>query len=211
MSSSFRLLETMRVLPDGSVFLLERHMKRLSDSARQLSFQCDIERVRDAVMSRASTLVGPSWLRLTLSQDGDCTLDSGALDIRNPQRIKLATRRVNSGNPMLYHKTTSREIYEAAKREGDPNTEVLLINERNEITEITIANVAVLRGDRWITPETSCGLLGGIMRSELLATGQIAEGIIHADELAASQTIRCFNALRGIFDATLANTGGAQT
>jgi para-aminobenzoate synthetase/4-amino-4-deoxychorismate lyase len=201
----------MRVLPDSGVFLFDRHMKRLSDSARQFSFQCDIERVGDAIRNHARTLCGPSWLRLTLSPEGESTLESGALNIRNPKWIKLSALRVNSENVLLYHKTTSREIYDAAKCEGDPNTEVLLINERNEITEITIANVAVFRADRWITPATSCGLLDGIMRSELLATGQIVEGIIQADQIVPGERIRCFNAIRGIFDGTLVAAGGAQT
>jgi len=201
MSSDFQLLETMRVLPDGEVFLFDRHLERLSASAQCFAFRYDAPLLREAVSRRASSIGGPAFLRLTLASNGEYELQSGPLPARNPTRLKPASFRVNSSDPFLYHKTTNREIYEAAKREGDADTEVLLINERSEITEITIANVAVLRDGRWITPKTSCGLLNGVMRGELLDAGEIVEGVIHCDELVVGETIRCFNALRGIFEA----------
>ena len=198
--SSFGLLETMRVEPDGKILLLDRHLIRLSRSAQYFSFPCDVQRVREAVSQRASALQTLSWLRIKLAADGTCSIESGPLETRNPSYLRLATFRVNSSQSLLYHKTTNREIYDAARREGDADTEVLLVNERGEITEATIANIAVLRDGRWITPQSSCGLLNGVMRSELLETGQIVEGIIHADELTPGEVVRCFNALRGVFE-----------
>jgi hypothetical protein len=40
-------------------------------------------------------------------------------------------------------------------------------------------------------------------RAELLARGDILEGVIHVDDLMPGEPIRCFNALRGVFDLEL--------
>jgi para-aminobenzoate synthetase/4-amino-4-deoxychorismate lyase len=197
----------MRVEPDGQIPLLERHLNRLSQSAQQFSFRCELEEVRNAVVKRASWMTRPSWLRLTLTRGGECKVEAGPLEVQNPRYVVLAAGRVDSRNPLLYHKTTKREIYDAARRvHCNADTEALLANERGEITEITIANVAVLREGQWITPPLSSGLLHGVMRSELLDQGRIVEGIIHGDNLIPGETIRCFNALRGIFDVKFVQT-----
>jgi para-aminobenzoate synthetase/4-amino-4-deoxychorismate lyase len=192
--TDFRLLETMRVEQPGDVYLLDRHLARLRASAQYFSFQCDIEKLRNAI----SGLTGQTRsgrLRVLLSRSGEFELDVGPLPAGNPLEVKLSTLRVHSDNIFLYHKTTHREIYDQA----GPGE--ILVNERDEITETAIANIAVLRGDRWITPALRCGLLPGVLRAESLERGEIQEGILPADELIPGETIRCFNALRGIFDA----------
>ena len=80
--------------------------------------------------------------------------------------------------------------------------DVILTNERGEVTETPIANIAVLRNHHWVTPMVSCGLLPGTMRANLLAEGHLVEGVIRVDELAPGETIRCFNSVRGVFDCT---------
>ena len=197
----FRLIETMRVLEAGEVYLLDRHLNRLRRSARHFSFKYDSDRVREQIAGAAPGR--PASLRLLLSQNGDSEISSGSLPADNFGRLKLSSVRVNSKNPFLYHKTTKRGVYEEARRDCDANTDVILINERGEITETTITNIAVFRDGQWITPALSCGLLPGVLRAELLARGEIVEGIIHPEDLHSSDPIRCFNALRGIFDVEL--------
>jgi para-aminobenzoate synthetase / 4-amino-4-deoxychorismate lyase len=192
--SDFRLFETMRVSESGEVALLERHLERLWNSAKYFSFKCDLTELRKRIPHN------PGRLRVTLSADGAFEIEPGPLPADNPRLLKLATVRVESSDPFLYHKTTNRKIYEEAARGCDRQTDVLLVNERNEITETTIANVAVFREGRWITPPISCGLLPGVMRAELLARGEIVERAIAVNDLIPGETIRCFNALRGVME-----------
>lgn len=201
MTSDFRLIETMRVLENAEVFLLDRHLHRLRHSARHFSFKYDSEKVREAILEAAPR--GPASLRLLLSQDGAAEISVGRIPAVNAERLKLSTVRVNSKDAFLYHKTTRRDIYEQARRGCPESADTLLVNERDEITETTITNIAVFRDGTWITPALSCGLLPGVLRSELLSRGEIAEGIIHPDDLNLSDPIRCFNALRGVFEAYL--------
>jgi para-aminobenzoate synthetase/4-amino-4-deoxychorismate lyase len=197
----FRLIETMRVSESGEVYLLERHLHRLRHSARHFSFKYDSDKVREQIARAAPRR--PASLRLLLSQSGDLEISSGSLPADQFGRLKLSSVRVNSKNPFLYHKTTKRGVYEEARRDCDANTDVILINERGEMTETTITNIAVFRDGQWITPALSCGLLPGVLRAELLARGEIVEGIIHPEDLHSSDPIRCFNALRGVFDVEL--------
>jgi para-aminobenzoate synthetase/4-amino-4-deoxychorismate lyase len=197
----FRLIETMRVLENGEVFLLDRHLQRLRRSARHFSFKYDADRVGDAI--REVSFRRAASLRLLLSKSGEVETSSAPVPAGHAGRLKLSSVRVNSKDPFLYHKTTNREIYEEARRGSAADTDVILLNERDELTETTITNIAVFRGGAWVTPALSCGLLPGVFRAELLARGDIVEGIIHPDDLNSSDPIRCFNALRGMFEVEL--------
>jgi len=140
-------------------------------------------------------------LRLTLSKDGELTLECKPLPQGHAERLILSSVRVNSSDEFLYHKTTNRAVYDAARRECGDRTDAILINERGEVTETTITNIAVFREGRWVTPHVKCGLLSGVMREELLDRGEIVQGVIQAADLRNGEVIRCFNALRGVFEA----------
>jgi len=194
---NFQLIETMRVSESGEVFLLDRHLDRLSRSSDVFSFRCDVPEIRRSI---AAAALPNSSLRLTLSKGGELTLECKPLPQGHAERLILSSVRVNSGDEFLYHKTTNRAVYDAASRECDERTDAILVNERGEITETTITNIAVSRVDRWITPHVSCGLLSGVMREELLSRGEITEGVVFASELQRGEPVRCFNAVRGVFD-----------
>jgi branched-subunit amino acid aminotransferase/4-amino-4-deoxychorismate lyase len=199
--TDFRLIETMRVAEGGEVALLDRHLQRLRQSARHFSFKYDSERIRERIQDAVPRT--PSCLRLLLSQNGEVEVSSGPIPAGHAEQLKLSCVQVNSKDPFLYHKTTRRDIYEKARYGCEANTDVILVNERDEITETTITNIAVFRDGAWVTPALSCGLLPGVYRAELLARGDIVEGIIHTGDLVLSDPIRCFNALRGMFEADL--------
>jgi para-aminobenzoate synthetase/4-amino-4-deoxychorismate lyase len=111
---------------------------------------------------------------------------------------------VSSGQILLRHKTDWRVPYDQARRERPDCDDVLLYNEKGRITETTIANVAVRRGGRLVTPPLSDGLLPGVMREELLRRGEIVEGGIDIDEARAADGLFLFNSLRGMRRAHLA-------
>lgn len=198
--NDFRLIETMRVSESGDVYLLDRHLDRLSKSARYFSFKCDLEKLRAQILQAIPSRRTAAGLRLTLAKDGLVKVEAGPVPDGYAQRLTLSSARVNSNDVFLYHKTTNRTVFDQARRGCDEQTDVILINEREEITETTIMNLAVLREGRWITPQVSSGLLPGVMRAELLARGDIVEGVIPVNELRDGEVIRCFNALRGVFD-----------
>jgi branched-subunit amino acid aminotransferase/4-amino-4-deoxychorismate lyase len=204
-SSGFRLLETARVDEDGTVFLLERHLERLYGAARYFNFPCDIAQLRQVIQQGvADEPRRPARMRLLLSSRGECELQFHPLQSGEPHKyVRLSSVKVDSGDPFIRHKTTHRRVYEQARLGHPADSDVILVNERGELTESSIANIALWRGGRWVTPQASCGLLPGTLRAELLENGDLVEGILTADELVAGEQIRCFNSVRGVYDLCL--------
>jgi para-aminobenzoate synthetase/4-amino-4-deoxychorismate lyase len=108
----------------------------------------------------------------------------------------LAKEPINSHNEFLFHKTTRREVYEAARRGFETLDDVLLYNERGELTEFTIGNLVVEIDGKLITPPISCGVLAGTFRAYLLDTSQVLESIIMLDQLGRCTKIFRVNSIR---------------
>ena len=75
--------------------------------------------------------------------------------------------------------------------------DVVLINERGEVTETTRATLAVRLGDLWCTPPLRCGLLPGIQRARDLADGRLVERLITVDDLLCADSVATLSSLRG--------------
>ena len=74
--------------------------------------------------------------------------------------------------------------------------DVLLYNERDELTEFTRGNLVVELGGRCYTPPRACGLLAGVFRAELLRRGAIEEHVLHKNEIAHAERIWFVNSVR---------------
>ena len=106
---------------------------------------------------------------------------------------------MDSSDPFLYHKTTHRAVYEAARSACPGFDDVLLFNEQGEITESTIANVAVDIAGKLYTPPVFCGLLPGTLRAHLLQQGELIERPITLEELLRSPRVFLLNSVRGMY------------
>jgi para-aminobenzoate synthetase/4-amino-4-deoxychorismate lyase len=203
-SEDFALLETMRGHV-GRIERLSRHLKRMEASAAHFGFEFPGASIDRMLMGVASLHAEPVVLRLLLERNGFASVEVRELPPRGGiQRLRLAARPVDSTNPFLYHKTTERQVYQEARAGLPPEEDALLYNERGEVTEATIANIAVERGGRWITPPVPCGLLAGVMRAELLERGEIAEGVIRVEDLRPGEPLLYFNSVRGCLRVQLA-------
>jgi para-aminobenzoate synthetase/4-amino-4-deoxychorismate lyase len=199
----FRGLETMRYDPGQGIFLLDRHLERLAASAAYFDFKLDLDAVRRQLCGLRFT--EPMRLRLLLDRSGALEVQTFALTPpqSNVVALALAHGPVDSSDPFLYHKTTHRAVYERAKAEFPDADDVLLFNERREITESCFANVVVELKGRRVTPPVSCGLLAGTLRAELLATGEIEEDVVLCDDLQQASAIWLINSVRGKIPALL--------
>lgn len=184
----------MRVEAGGTMPLLDRHLARIANSAQILGFLCHSADLRAAIKRKAIKQNELCVFRLLLARDGSHELQVKPLPASQITRLVLSPTRVNSADPMLRHKTTARSLYDSARSGLPPDTDAILVNERGEVTETTIANIAVLRDGVWITPPISCGVLPGTMRAQLIEEGKIAEVVIPG--LLSGEPVRCFNAVR---------------
>ena len=230
---SFDLLETMLWKPGAGYLLLGRHMKRLLQSADYFGFQVDVLDVRDELERYAAGLPPtPHRVRLVVSRRGAVDITSTPLEVRRgaargdgapqaerrergegPPRlsndagfpaIALAASPIDPANPFLYHKTTNRTVYEDAIAARPGFDDVLLYNDRGEVTESTMANLVVEIGGVRLTPPIASGLLPGTLRAHLLDEGKIREKVITVQELIDAADCYLLNSVRGFHPVSIA-------
>jgi para-aminobenzoate synthetase/4-amino-4-deoxychorismate lyase len=204
-----RLIETMRF--DGvRLPLLDRHVERLGRSAAYFDYPFDEERfrrrVRTSVLRQDADTVHK--VRATLDRWGRVTVEATPIEEGGdaPWRLTVADEQVESDDPLFYHKTTHRQVYERALQSAraDGFDEALLRNQRGDVTEGTYSNVFVRLGNGLATPPVECGLLAGVYRDYVLDTQEHAEErVLTLDDLHRADAIYCCNAVRGWCEATL--------
>ena len=96
-------------------------------------------------------------------------------------------------------------MYEDAKAKCAACDDVILFNERDEVTETTIANIVAVIDGKKITPPIKCGLLPGTMRELLLKRGEIEEGVVTLNQLKSADEIWLINSVRGWVKASLSS------
>jgi para-aminobenzoate synthetase/4-amino-4-deoxychorismate lyase len=196
---AFDLLETIRIDPDEGPRHLTEHLDRLGSSARYFGFRLEPETGVAALKRAAADRSGPLAVGLTLSRDGEV-----ATDVREapsapdrPVRLALDDEPVDPDDVWLFHKTTRREPYERRREKRPDVDDVILVNTRGEVTESTIANLAVRLEGRWVTPPLDAGLLAGCYRTVLLREGTLTERPIRISELLAAEEVALVSSVRG--------------
>ncbi|MCX7591482.1 MAG: aminodeoxychorismate synthase component I [Kiritimatiellae bacterium] len=194
----FELLESLLWEGGKGYFLLDAHLQRLSRSAEYFGYRIDPDKIRTHLLEAGRQLAsGRFKVRLTVSREGIPKITIQQLpDTDGVWRVAMAKEPVVSHNPFLYHKTTHRDTYERARRGRHGYDDVLLYNERGEVTESTVANVVVELGGRRLTPPVSCGLLSGVFREWLLSRGEIEERVISSDVVRRADRIFLINSVR---------------
>lgn len=204
-SEEFELVETMALLAGAGIVNQDRHLSRLAASAAYFGFTFDESYVLQMLAQATTAHDGNMRVRLRLGRNGDAMVDIEPLTQATAEPVKIAidTKRVDSSSIWLYHKTTRRELYRAAKDRHPQAEDVLLVNERGELTESTIANLAVCLKGRWYTPPLSCGCLPGTERGRLLEEKTLRERVITIHDLKGSEAIALLSSLRGWRSAVL--------
>lgn len=195
---ALRLIET--ALWNGTACpRLEGHLARLAAGAAALGWPCDIEAARAALSAEEGA---PARLRLTLDRSGRLEVTRGPLPPSPREwRLGLASARLDSSDPWLRLKTSRRGVYDAARAAMPPGLdELLFLNERGEVCDGTITTVFFDRGRGMRTPPLSSGLLAGVLRAEMLGSGQCREEVLHESDL---PRVRLWvgNALKGLIPA----------
>jgi para-aminobenzoate synthetase / 4-amino-4-deoxychorismate lyase len=203
---AFALLESLLWEPGEGYFLLERHLERLRESAQYFGYPVDI----DAVVARLKTLSsglrqGPYKVRLLVARSGEISCEAAHLEAASgaAARVSLATEPVDPSNRFLYHKTTNRRLYERARAGRPEADDVLLWNERGEVTESTIANLVVQVDRDMLTPPVDSGLLPGVFRGWLLDQGLVREQVITREMLRQADRLFLINSVRRWREAVL--------
>lgn len=134
-----------------------------------------------------------------LARDG--TFRADTLPLRpggdTPLRVAICTRAVDSGDPLLFHKTTERTVYTSRTTRHPECDDVILVNQRGEVTESTIGNVVARLDDHLWTPPLESGPLPGVLRGELLQNNVASERIFRPEDLRKAEAVWIVNSVRG--------------
>jgi len=215
------LFETMRAY-NGQIFLLDRHVKRLRQSAEWLGMSealAGINLAQACLDTLKANKLKEARLRLTVTggeagpfpgreQSAATVLVAASAYTPLPDtayakgyKALISSFRRDSQSLLSRLKSTSYLLSLLAKREAESAgmDEALLLNERGNIAEGSISNVFFVRQGELVTPPVASGILPGITREAVL-------------ELAAGSKIRAIEAdlrvsdISGFDEAFLTNS-----
>ncbi len=198
----FSLIESILWTPEENFFLLDYHLERLKQSASYFSYPLNVQNVQSQLIKLANKFKNnqstSQKVRLLLNHKGQIYLQWQKLSQEKKlyYRLGLAKSAITLNNPFLYHKTSWRVVYEIARQSIKQYDDVLLWNERGEVTETSIANIVIELKGQLYTPPISCGLLGGTYRALLLKQNKIQEKVILCQELRQCSKIYLINSVR---------------
>ncbi len=196
----FDLIETMAFDPIEGIARLELHLRRLKSSAAVFGFAFDRHGARNELQAATFHLREPRRVRLVLGRSGAMAIETRPLPElpTGDAMVALAALPVDADDFRLRHKTTDRGFYDAGRKGV---FEILFTHPDGFLTEGSFTNIFVADGDMLLTPPLSRGLLGGILRAELIETGKAREADLRADDLAQGFFIG--NSVRGLLPAKL--------
>ena len=196
-AGDFALLETFRHDPLADADHRDRHLRRLVDSARRLGFARP-SGLDALVEERLGAHPRAARVRVLLSRAGELRVEIHDLTLgEEPVTLAIDDEAVDSHDPMLFLKTTHREPYRRRQRRFPDVDDVVMVNERGECTETTVANLMVRLDGGWFTPALSSGCLPGIGRELVLEAGVARERVISVEELRRAEGIAVVSSLRG--------------
>jgi para-aminobenzoate synthetase/4-amino-4-deoxychorismate lyase len=209
MPENLVLYEALLWEPSRGYFLLERHLQRLESSARHFDYPLDIETVRSQLSEFAAGLGDrPRKVRLEAFAAGHVALMDEDVKPSTPVTLALARKPVDSSDVFLRHKTSRRQVYSEALAEQPHAQDVLLWNERRELTESCSANLVLEIDGEHLTPPVACGLLAGTFRAQLLAKGEVQERVLPLDCLERAAKLFLINSVRRRWEGRLVGRGG---
>ncbi len=238
--SGWGLFTTLRVA-EGELFAYERHWRRLEKDARRthVPLPFDAEKVRGQlheVLRANQVREGTARIYVVLNKTGFWQSDepappvdlilysAGMPNFKEPVRLGLREQGRHAASPLAGVKVTSWlnnvwNLYEVQQAGYD---EVVLLNERGEVSECTAANIFCVRGGRVLTPPLSSGCLEGITRGVLLEIAAsvgvsavqqtlMPEDLYTAQEVCMSSTNRNLLGVGEIAGHKIANAPGPVT
>jgi branched-chain amino acid aminotransferase len=206
------LFTTVRIVR-GEAFAYERHWRRLEKDAALIRLPLTHTGARVRVMLqeviRANQVkdgcariylvwntVG-SWKSDEKMPEVDLVITTADLP-KYPDVARLAVREQgrHAASPLAGVKTISwlDSVWAVAEAQRAGFDEVVLLNERGEVSECTAANIFVVKGEKVVTPPLSSGCLEGVTRGVLMeiageAGTSVTEQTLRLEDLYAAEEV----------------------
>lgn len=201
-----QLVETLKWTRAQGFDYLEGHCLRLMQAANTLGYPLDIANVMQVLDVSVSKARNDQRVRLSLSSSGQVDVSTQTLStLKTPMRLCVSDAIIDSSDPAFTLKTSPMPLYDSARADVKSRTdcdEIIFINEHGRVTEGSFTNIFVKRGEIWLTPPLTDGLLSGVLRASLLECGQAIETHLTLDDLENAE-IYVGNSVRGLLPAKL--------
>jgi para-aminobenzoate synthetase/4-amino-4-deoxychorismate lyase len=162
-------------------------------------------------LSDLEQTMGTRWVvRVECNSQAECLWSLRVLQPESATMVCLSSLRMHSSHPFLRHKSNHRDIRPVYDQERGRLQrlvpalfDVLVLNEKGEVTEGTRSNLFIRRGQKWQTPPLECGLLGGVERKFFIeelnnnSSVEFKEAIVTPDQLRIADEIILTNSVRG--------------
>jgi branched-chain amino acid aminotransferase len=213
------IYETLRTYA-GRPFLLDRHLRRLRNSARMIALDVPLSdaqlglRVAETVAyAKPNADAGDEWyIRILVTRGiGELSYDPSATPapsvviivkplVETPAELQtngvraiissIVRNHPGSVNPMI--KSNNLMNNALAMQEGlkQGAFEVIMRNYRGELTECSMSNLFVVKGGAVLTPPLSAGLLPGITREVIFEIGPAVRASVREETLSDDDLFR---------------------
>ncbi len=216
----FSLFETFLVNEQGRIFLLEEHIARILNSSNHFNFNLGltVEDLSSRLLKYLTEYqVANEIIRLSITAgyQGKSIPSSIAISRRNNPysksdlnkgfKLTIAKQLKNAASPIIRHKTANYLenflLAQAATREGF--NDVFFLNQQQQLTETTKANIFFVSEGILCTPDVECGLLPGVIRSWVVKAGasmgiEVKQGQFNLETLMESAEVFLTNSVMGI-------------
>jgi para-aminobenzoate synthetase/4-amino-4-deoxychorismate lyase len=206
------LIETSLWTPKDGFVRLPRHLRRLTRSARALNYPFNNLEAHEKLRAAVKEKTGPQRIRMTLTHQGHLDILANPLQtlpgqtLPGPMRLAISQNRLSPTVQESAHKVSARTFYDGERQRvqalGEYD-EVLFLNEHGELCEGSFTSLFIKTAGKILTPSLTCGLLPGILREEMIETGQAFEAILTLADLENADTIYVGNSLRGLITGVL--------
>ena len=202
----YGLIETLRWAEGEGYRRLARHLGRLERSAAALGFAFDRAILNHRLTDLAATLPGGDHrIRIELSRNGSIATTSAPIAPASQEtvRVMLSAIRLDTADPFLRHKTTVRDLYEAAFDAASLAgfDDAIMLNQYDSIADCSRHSVFIELDGRLYTPPISSGALPGILRQTLIDQGEVEERVLIIKDLELARRLYIGNSLRGLREA----------
>lgn len=201
------LIETLGVA-GGRALLVDEHMARFAAAARAADFPA-LEpalfvRALDELLAASATDAAAARCLFSPGPPGGPPTRLVALRPlvpRPPEGLVLALERGGFAEPAgidaLKHTGRLARTVLAARARAAGADECLLVAADGRLLCATAANVVVVRSGLARTPPLQPGILPGVVRGLLVASGAVVEGALSLDDLAAADEVTLTSSLLG--------------
>ncbi len=233
------LFTTLKIV-QGEAFAYERHWRRVEKDAGitrlPLPYSGAKVRVNLQEVIRANKVVdGCARIYLVWNDVGMWKSDEKMAEVdlvittadlpAYPDLVRLTVREHgrHAASPLSGVKTISwlNSVWAASEAHKEGFDEVVMLNERGEVSECTAANLFIVKNDRVLTPPLSSGCLEGVTRGVLMEIASEAgtsvgeqtlrvEDLLSAEEVFVTSTNRNLIGVKEIAGQTIGNGKGGE-